>query len=122
MDPRGQLVDHRQAARKGDSHEHHKYGNHQHHGGDATCCYRRRRLRIPPLRSRVGLSAGIAAALPRQRIPHDGQWGPAIVSASPRRDVWTFQTITVLVHGPVLYAEILAPPINLLGPELVRDL
>ncbi len=38
------------------------------------------------------------------------------------RDEWTFETITVLVDGPVLFAEILAPPMNLLGPELVRDL
>lgn len=40
----------------------------------------------------------------------------------PNRDEWTFDTITVLVDGSVLYAEILAPPINLLSPELVRDL
>jgi enoyl-CoA hydratase/carnithine racemase len=38
------------------------------------------------------------------------------------RDIWEFETITVVVDGPVLYAEIFAPPINLLGPELVRDL
>ncbi len=38
------------------------------------------------------------------------------------RDAWTFETITVLIDGPVLFAEIFAPPINLLGPELVRDL
>ncbi len=38
------------------------------------------------------------------------------------RDAWTFETITVLLDGPVLFAEIFAPPINLLGPELVRDL
>jgi enoyl-CoA hydratase/carnithine racemase len=44
------------------------------------------------------------------------------VSPSSTRDEWTFETITVLVDGPVLFAEILAPPINLLGPELVRDL
>ena len=37
-------------------------------------------------------------------------------------EVWTFETITVRVDGPVLFAEILAPPMNLLGPELVRDL
>jgi len=30
--------------------------------------------------------------------------------------------MTVVVDGPVLFAEILAPPMNLLGPELVRDL
>jgi enoyl-CoA hydratase/carnithine racemase len=41
---------------------------------------------------------------------------------STTRDVWRFETITVLVDGPVLLAEIVAPPINLLGPELVRDL
>jgi enoyl-CoA hydratase/carnithine racemase len=44
------------------------------------------------------------------------------VTTPPSRDVWTFETITVLVDGPVLFAEILAPPINLLGPSLVRDL
>jgi enoyl-CoA hydratase/carnithine racemase len=38
------------------------------------------------------------------------------------RDEWTFDTITVQVDGLVLLAEILAPPMNLLGPELVRDL
>jgi len=38
------------------------------------------------------------------------------------RDEWEFETITVVADGSVLYAEILAPPINLLGPELVRDL
>ena len=44
------------------------------------------------------------------------------MSTSVARDAWTFETITALIDGPVLYAEILAPPINLLGPELVRDL
>ena len=33
-----------------------------------------------------------------------------------------FETLTVRKEGPVLFAEILAPPMNLLGPELVRDL
>ena len=37
-------------------------------------------------------------------------------------DAWSFETLTVVVDGPVLFAEILAPPMNLLGPELVRDL
>jgi enoyl-CoA hydratase/carnithine racemase len=44
------------------------------------------------------------------------------VSDPAERDAWTFETITVVVDGPVLFAEILAPPMNLLGPELVRDL
>ena len=39
-----------------------------------------------------------------------------------KRDAWTYETITVVVDGPVLFAEILAPPMNLLGPELVHDL
>jgi enoyl-CoA hydratase/carnithine racemase len=33
-----------------------------------------------------------------------------------------FQTLTVRKEGAVLFAEIAAPPMNLLGPELVRDL
>src|SRR5690349_17761601 len=32
------------------------------------------------------------------------------------------QTLHVREEGPVLFAEIAAPPMNLLGPELVRDL
>jgi enoyl-CoA hydratase/carnithine racemase len=31
-------------------------------------------------------------------------------------------TLTVRADGPVVFAEIAAPPMNLLGPELVRDL
>ena len=33
-----------------------------------------------------------------------------------------FETLTVRTEGPVLIVEIAAPPMNLLGPELVRDL
>ena len=33
-----------------------------------------------------------------------------------------FETLTVRKEGTVLFAEIAAPPMNLLGPELVRDL
>ena len=33
-----------------------------------------------------------------------------------------FETLTVRTEGWVLFAEIAAPPMNLLGPELVRDL
>jgi Enoyl-CoA hydratase/isomerase len=33
-----------------------------------------------------------------------------------------FETLTVQEEGAVLHAEIAAPPMNLLGPELVRDL
>src|ERR1700704_135636 len=34
----------------------------------------------------------------------------------------TFETLTIRQEGGVLFAEISAPPMNLLGPELVRDL
>ena len=46
---------------------------------------------------------------------------PGVVHGAPafRR---TFETLTASREGGVLFAEILAPPMNLLGPELVRDL
>ena len=34
----------------------------------------------------------------------------------------TFKTLNVKRDGAVLFAEISAPPMNLLGPELVEDL
>ena len=43
------------------------------------------------------------------------------MSTSVTPDAWTFDTMTVVIDGPVLFAEILAPPMNLLGPEDVRD-
>jgi enoyl-CoA hydratase/carnithine racemase len=44
------------------------------------------------------------------------------VSTSATADRWTFETLTAHIDGAVLFAEIAAPPMNLLGPELVRDL
>jgi enoyl-CoA hydratase/carnithine racemase len=41
---------------------------------------------------------------------------------SSQRDSIDFETIKVRMEGAVLFAEISAPPMNLLGPELVRDL
>ncbi|MEV4262517.1 enoyl-CoA hydratase/isomerase family protein [Kribbella sp. NPDC049584] len=35
---------------------------------------------------------------------------------------WSFETLDVRPNGAVLQVEIAAPPMNLLGPELVRDL
>ena len=37
-------------------------------------------------------------------------------------DPWSLETISVEEDGAVLFAQIDAPPMNLLGPELVRDL
>lgn len=42
------------------------------------------------------------------------------ISSTP--DSWTFETISVQIDAGVVVAEISAPPMNLLGPELVRDL
>jgi enoyl-CoA hydratase/carnithine racemase len=39
-----------------------------------------------------------------------------------RGDPIVFDTLTVRGEGAVLFAEIAAPPMNLMGPELVRDL
>jgi enoyl-CoA hydratase/carnithine racemase len=44
------------------------------------------------------------------------------VITSPMPNWWTFETLNVRADGSVLFAEISAPPMNLLGPELVRDL
>jgi enoyl-CoA hydratase/carnithine racemase len=44
------------------------------------------------------------------------------MSVSATADCWTFETLSAQVDGPVLVVEIGAPPMNLLGPELVRDL
>ena len=41
---------------------------------------------------------------------------------SSQRDSIDFETIKVRKEGAVLFAEIAAPPMNLLGPELIRDL
>jgi enoyl-CoA hydratase/carnithine racemase len=44
------------------------------------------------------------------------------VQKSSQGDPMTFETIKVRKESSVLFAELLAPPMNLLGPELVRDL
>jgi enoyl-CoA hydratase/carnithine racemase len=40
----------------------------------------------------------------------------------PKEDTAGLETVTARNDGAVLFAEIAAPPMNLLGPELVRDL
>jgi enoyl-CoA hydratase/carnithine racemase len=44
------------------------------------------------------------------------------MSVTRERAPFAFETMTVRAEGGVLFAEIEAPPMNLLGPELVRDL
>ena len=46
---------------------------------------------------------------------------PSRLVAAPAGDA-AFETLKVSKEGAVLFAEIAAPPMNLLGPELVRDL
>jgi enoyl-CoA hydratase/carnithine racemase len=46
---------------------------------------------------------------------------PSQLVAAPAGDP-VFDTLNVRKEGAVLFAEIAAPPMNLLGPELVRDL
>src|SRR6202045_4495664 len=44
------------------------------------------------------------------------------IKSSEGAEPKVFETLTVRKEGAVLFAEIAAPPMNLLGPELVRDL
>jgi enoyl-CoA hydratase/carnithine racemase len=44
------------------------------------------------------------------------------MSVSATAGCWTFETLLAQVDRAVLVVEIAAPPMNLLGPELVRDL
>ena len=44
------------------------------------------------------------------------------INNESRGDPMVFETFTVRKERAVLFAEIAAPPMNLLGPELVRDL
>src|SRR5215510_11604207 len=44
------------------------------------------------------------------------------INNETRGDAMVFETLTVRQEGAVLFAEFGAPPMNLLGPELVRDL
>jgi enoyl-CoA hydratase/carnithine racemase len=45
-----------------------------------------------------------------------------IVISSSTPGSWLFDTLNVRAEGAVMFVEIAAPPMNLLGPELVRDL
>ncbi|MGZ3708796.1 MAG: hypothetical protein ACXVBC_07795, partial [Bdellovibrionota bacterium] len=51
----------------------------------------------------------------------ENQQSPGRSVAADDRSM-VFETLEVREEGAVLFAEIAAPPMNLLGPELVRDL
>ncbi len=44
------------------------------------------------------------------------------MSAADPAAAWTFDTLRVRAEGAVRFVDLVAPPMNLLGPELVRDL
>ena len=72
----------------------------------------------------TGLRATLAAAaVALCLLTPAGSDGQSITNEtkSTQREM-AFETLTVRVEGGVLFAEIAAPPMNLLGPELVRDL
>jgi enoyl-CoA hydratase/carnithine racemase len=51
-----------------------------------------------------------------------GLCGISSSNAATDDGAMVFETLRVRKEGAVLFAEIAAPPMNLLGPELVRDL
>jgi len=55
-------------------------------------------------------------------MDHDWRKAEAKLNERDGGDPMVFETLTVRKEGAVLFAEIAAPPMNLLGPELVRDL
>ena len=72
----------------------------------------------------TGLRATLAAAaVALCLLTPAGSDGQSITNEtkSTQREM-AFETLTVRVEGGVLFADIAAPPMNLLGPELVRDL
>src|SRR5262249_47630151 len=69
----------------------------------------------PRHRDLSGTAAGpVAASGPTSPLPSH-------VNAAPAGDR-VFETLKVRKEGAVLYADIASPPMNLLGPALVRDL
>jgi enoyl-CoA hydratase/carnithine racemase len=64
-----------------------------------------------------------AAAVALYLLTPTGSDGQSITNETKRTQrEMAFETLTVRVESGVLFAKIAAPPMNLLGPELVRDL
>src|SRR5262245_1893781 len=64
----------------------------------------------------------------RARLPHDGQgerlrlYGVWEAMNHDQQDIVDLETLSIRQEGAVLFADSSAPPMNLLGTELVRDL
>ena len=69
---------------------------------------------------RTTLAAAAVALCLLTPAGSDGQSLTNETKSTPRE--MAFETLTVRVDGGVLFADIAAPPMNLLGPALVRDL
>ena len=76
------------------------------------------RIRIYATRPTASSSSTDRGCGRRQRVPGERRSADREHSTDP--DSWAFETLTVPIDGAVLFAEIAAPPMNLLGPELVR--
>ena len=61
------------------------------------------------------------AVFAQQQAPSGDQAQPAAKTSGAEDDL-KYETLKVRKEGAVLFVEIAAPPMNLLGPELVRDL
>jgi hypothetical protein len=61
------------------------------------------------------------AVFAQQQAPSGGQ-AQSAAKTSVAEDDLKYETLKVRKEGAVLFVEIVAPPMNLLGPELVRDL
>jgi enoyl-CoA hydratase/carnithine racemase len=61
------------------------------------------------------------AVFAQQQAPSGGRAQPAAKTSGTEDDL-KYETLKVRKEGAVLFVEIAAPPMNLLGPELVRDL
>src|SRR4051794_1799266 len=69
---------------------------------------------------RTYAKGGHARADPRRGGGCGGSGG--VSGGDPPGVSRVFETLTVRAEGAVFFAETPAPPMNLLGPELVRDL
>jgi enoyl-CoA hydratase/carnithine racemase len=74
---------------------------------------------LPNRRSVLAIGAAGAVSLLPKRV---AAVGDADQRSSERGYPVLFETLAVRKEGAILLAEISAPPMNLLGPELVRDL
>src|SRR5262245_58595024 len=88
----------------------------------------RRRVRHVQARHHSGHAAAGERRQMRVRVPHESEderlrvYGVWEAVNHKQEDIVDLETLKVRQEGAVLFADISAPPMNLLGTELVRDL